>query len=422
LVGRIGAPVAGVLLQWRQRHGKEDAARRGERLGIAGCERPNGALIWVHASSVGESIAALPLIDRLAARGLTILMTTVTLTAAEVVQTRLPTRALHQFVPIDTPHAVDRFLDHWRPSLAIFIESELWPTMLKALHRRALPLVVVNARMSKRSFRAWGRFSAIANSVLGRADLFLAQTADDAERLKSLGAANVGVSGNLKFDVPPPPPDETALADLRQQIGGRPTFVAASTHPGEETAIIAAYLDLKQSGTSILTVLAPRHPERGDAVAELVKNAGLVLGRRSRGDRIRKETEIYLVDTIGEMGMWYRTADVAFLGGSIVSRGGQNPIEPAKLMVPIVHGPHVGNFREVYDAFAAADADTVAGDATALADAVRRLIQSGAERQRLAENARRCIEKRTGALEKTLAALEPYLASLSGSHEAAKRS
>ena len=174
------------------------------------------------------------------------------------------------------------------------------------------------------------------------------------------------MSGNLKFDVPPPPADEAALAALRQQIGGRPTLVAASTHPGEEAGIIMAHQNLRQAGTRILTILAPRHPERGDAVAELVRQAGLMVGRRSRGDRIREETEIYLGDTIGEMGLWYRLADVAFLGGSMVPRGGQNPIEPAKLMVPIVHGRHVSNFREVYDALAVADAVTAVGEANDL--------------------------------------------------------
>ena len=412
-VGRVGAPIAGALLRWRQRHGKEDAARKGERLGLPGRERPKGRLVWVHASSVGETIAALPLIDRLTVRGLTVLLTTVTVTAAEVAKSRLPAGALHQFVPIDTPGAVDRFLEHWRPSLVLFTESELWPTMLKAVHSRALPLVVINARISERSFRSWRRFAPIAQAVLGRADLFLAQTPADAGRLKTLGANRVVVSGNLKFDVPPPPADEAALADLRQQIGGRPTLVAASTHSGEEAAIIAAHLTLKQAGIPILTIVAPRHPERGDAVGELVENAGLTLGRRSRADRIRQETEIYLGDTIGEMGVWYRLADVAFLGGSMVPRGGQNPIEPAKLMAPIVHGRHVGNFREVYDALAAADAVVAVDDATTLADTVKRLIQDRGGRDRLAKSARGCVDKSAGALDKTLDALEPYLEPLS---------
>lgn len=420
--GRVGAPLAGALLRWRERQGKQDPARRAERLGVAGQPRPTGPLVWVHASSVGETIAALPLIDRLSMRGLAILLTTVTITAAEVAKSRLPAGAIHQFVPIDTPGAVDRFLDHWRPSLALFTESELWPTTLRALRNRALPLAVINARISERSFRSWRRFAPVAHAVLGRADLFLAQTPADADRLKTLGANRVVVSGNLKFDVPAPPVDEAALAILRQQIGGRPTLVAASTHAGEEAEIVAVHLNLRQARTRILTILAPRHPERGDAVAELVNNAGLAHGRRSRGDRITEETEIYLGDTIGEMGMWYRLADVAFLGGSIVSRGGQNPIEPAKLMVPIVHGRHVGNFREVYDALAAAEAVARVSDATLLADTVRRLIQDTAERDRLTRNARACIEKFAGALDKTLSALEPYLAPLCQPNEASQRS
>jgi 3-deoxy-D-manno-octulosonic-acid transferase len=421
-VGRLGAPVAGALLRWRERQGKEDAARKSERLGIAGLARPKGPLVWVHASSVGETIAALPLIDRLAKRGLTILLTTVTVTAAEVAKSRLPQRAVHQFVPIDVPGAVERFLDHWRPSLALFVESELWPTMLKAVHGRALPLVVVNARISERSFRSWSRFAPIAHAVLGRANLFLAQTPVDAERLKKLGAGEVLVCGNLKFDVPPPPVDEVALASMREQIGKRPTLVAASTHPGEEAAIIKTHLSLKQARTGVLTILAPRHPSRGDAVAELLKTFGLAFGRRSCRDRITGETEIYLGDTIGEMGMWYRLANVAFLGGSMVSRGGQNPIEPAKLMVPLVHGPHVANFREIYDALAAAGADIAVSDAAALAETVERLIVNKAEHQRLAQNARACVEKFAGALNTTLAALEPYLAPLSRSNEAPQRS
>lgn len=419
--GRVGAPVAGALLRWRERQGKEDAARRGERLGVAGRSRPAGPLIWVHAASVGETIAALPLIDRLAARGLMVLLTTVTITAAEVAKSRLPTGAIHQFVPIDTPGAVDRFLDHWRPSLALFTESELWPTMLKALSRRSLPLAVINARISERSFRSWRTFAPVAHAVLGRAELFLAQTPADAERLKTLGAKRVVVCGNLKFDVPPPPVDDTALAVLRQQINGRPTLVAASTHPGEEAVIIAAHMDLKEAGTRVLTILAPRHPDRGDAVAALVDNAGLIFGRRSRGDPIGEETAIYLGDTIGEMGIWYRLADVAFLGGSMVPRGGQNPIEPAKLMVPILHGRHVGNFREVYDALAAADAVAAVGDAASLANTVRLLIQTPGERERLARNALGCIEKLAGALERTLDALEPFVAPLCQKHEASDR-
>lgn len=410
--GRLGSPLASAFLRWREKAGKEDAARRGERLGFTERARPAGPLIWVHAASVGETMAALPLIDRLSSSGPALLLTTGTITAAEIARKRLPKSSIHQFVPLDIPGAVERFLDHWRPNLAIFAESELWPTMLDALRRRALPLAVVNARMSERSFRSWRRFAPLARAVLGRADLFLAQSPADAERLRALGARHVEVSGNMKFDVPPPPADASVVEGMRRAIAGRPTLIAASTHPGEEEAVVAAHKRIAAEGLRLLTVIAPRHPERSAGIAALVTGAGLTLARRSQGEAVHATTEIYLADTIGEMGLWYRLADVAFLGGSMVPHGGQNPIEPAKLMVPIVHGVHVGNFREVYEALNAAKAASVASDAASLAGVVKALIEHPAERRQLAEAARICVERFTGALDRTLAALNPYVASL----------
>jgi 3-deoxy-D-manno-octulosonic-acid transferase len=420
-VGRLAAPVVGAALRLREREGKEDGARRGERFGVAGQERPTGPLVWVHAASVGETVAAVPLVDRLLKLKSAVLLTTGTVTAAEVAKRRLPTGAIHQFVPIDTPPSVGRFLDYWRPGLALFAESELWPTMLRSLRLRALPLAVVNARMSERSFRSWSAVAPLARAVLGQAELFLAQTLADAERLKALGAHRVVVCGNLKFDAPPPPADEEAVAALKQAIGERCVLVAASTHRGEETAVIAAHAKVAADGTRLLTILAPRHPERGDEVAEEIAAKGLTFSRRSKDEPIGPETDIYLADTIGEMGLWYRLADFAFLGGSMVPHGGQNPIEPAKLLVPILHGGHVGNFRDVYDALIEAGAVIGVEDAASLADAVARLIASPAERDRLAREARACVERFGGALDRTLGALEPYLSQLGLSHEAAPR-
>ncbi len=293
--------------------------------------------------------------------------------------------------------------------------------MLRSLRRRSLPLAVVNARMSERSFKAWSAVAPLARAVIGRAELFLAQTLADAERLRALGASRVVVCGNLKFDAPPPPADERAVAALRTAIGDRPVLVAASTHRGEETAVIAAHAKLAGEGTRLLTILAPRHPERGDAVAEEIAAAGLAFSRRSKDEPLGLATEIYLADTIGEMGLWYRLADFAFLGGSMVPHGGQNPIEPAKLMVPILHGGHVGNFRDVYDALVAAGAVTPVEDAETLADTVRRLIANPQERDRLAREARACVERFGGALDRTLGALQPYLAQLGLPDEAPPR-
>ncbi len=284
-----------------------------------------------------------------------------------------------------------------------------------------MPLAVINARMSDRSFRAWRAFSPVARAILRRVDLFLAQTTGDAERLRLLGAERVEVSGNLKFDVPPPPADRTILEEMRRGIGDRPVLVAASTHPGEEAAILEAHLQVSLSGRRLLTILAPRHPARGDALAAEIAAAGLSLRRRSNDERIDGSTDIFLADTIGEMGLWYRIADLAFLGGSMVPRGGQNPIEPAKLHVPILHGVHVANFRDVYEALAAAGAVKLVNDGASLAECITLLMDDEAERARLAREAHACIERFSGALERTLDALEPYVASVCSGHEIAAR-
>jgi 3-deoxy-D-manno-octulosonic-acid transferase len=412
--GRLLEPFAGGFLSRRERRGKEDPSRRGERLGRASRPRPAGRLIWVHAASVGETVAALPLIGPLAERGPAILLTTGTVTAAQVAAVRLPVGAIHQFVPLDTPAAVRRFLDHWRPDLALFVESELWPTTLQALHRRRLPLVVVNAKMSDRSFRAWHRALPIARRLMTRIDLCLVQSLADAERLRTLGAARVAVCGNLKFDVPPPPAKAEIVEALRQQIRGRPVLLAASTHPGEETAVVAAHREVARGGAKPLTILAPRHPERGEALATEIAASGLTVARRSKGEAAGDDTDICLADTIGEMGLWYRLADIAFLGGSLTASGGHNPIEPAMLGVPVLSGEHVWNFRDLYGALAEAKAVVMVRDSAELAAAARRLIENPDERDRLAREARACVERFTGALDRTLQALEPYLASSTG--------
>jgi 3-deoxy-D-manno-octulosonic-acid transferase len=316
---------------------------------------------------------------------------------------------IHQYQPIDVPAAVGRFLDHWRPDLALFVESELWPTTLAALGRRGIPLAVVNARMSERSFRRWNAAAPLARSILGRVDLWLAQSLDDAQRLRRLGAERLTVCGNLKFDAPPPPADEAEVARLRAVVDGKHVLVAASTHPGEEAAIIAAHATVSGAGSDLLTILAPRHPERGEALEKEITAAGLPCARRSRGARLTPESSIYLADTIGEMGLWYRLADAAFLGGSMVAKGGQNPIEPAKLRTPILHGEHVGNFRDVYAALAAANAVRTVRDGPEFAVVVRALMADRGERDRLAREAYACVERFTGALDRTLDALDRYL-------------
>ena len=285
-------PISGGLLKWRQSRGKEDAARMGERMGRPSAARPAGRLAWLHGASVGEGIALLPLIDTLMRRGFHVLVTTGTMTSAAVLARRLPPGALHQFVPLDVPRFMTRFVDHWRPDIVLLAESELWPNLLCAVKERGVPLVVVNARLSARSAARWGRAPRMIGALLARTDLCLAQTQDDATRLMRLGAPRVQVAGNLKYDVAPPPVDAARLAELLAAIGRRPVWIAASTHAGEEALIGAVHARLKLRFGALLTIIAPRHPERGPEIAAELTGGGLVVAARSLGAPLAPQTEI----------------------------------------------------------------------------------------------------------------------------------
>src|SRR5919107_103683 len=274
--------VAGLLL-WRQRKGLEERARLGERQGHPSRARPEGHLVWVHGASIGETLSLLPVVERLTQRGVAVLVTSGTRTSASLIARRLPPGAVHQFVPVDVPRYVRRFLDHWQPDLALVAESEIWPNMVIALDQRRIPLVLVNGRMSDRSFRRWQRLPHIIGSLLERFALCLAQTPEDAERLARLGAPRVLVSGNLKFDSAPPPADPRVVAHLSGLVAGRPLWLSASTHPGEDDVVVAVHRALAKRHPNLLTIIAPRHPHRGPEVAAIAEQAGLRTGRRSQG-------------------------------------------------------------------------------------------------------------------------------------------
>jgi 3-deoxy-D-manno-octulosonic-acid transferase len=402
------SPFAPVLIKQRLKRGKEDPARTDERRGLSHDLRPQGPLIWIHGASVGEVLAAAALIERLRALNIRILVTSGTVTSAAIVARRFPPDVIHQYVPYDTPRFVRRFLDHWRPSLALFIESDLWPNLILAGAARRLPMVLINGRMSQRSFPRWQRMSRTISALLGRFELCLTQSRVDAERFAALGGRNVLTTGNLKLDVPAPPADPARLERLMAITRGRPVIVAASTHPGEEEIVVSAHKTLSGFFPGLLTVIVPRHPHRGPDVAELVAASGLQASLRSR-EELPAATDIYVADTIGELGLFYRLAPVVFMGGSLVEHGGQNPIEAVKLGAAVVHGPHVFNFAEVYDLLDRAGGARLADGQEELVKQLGRLLADADARSALVAAGERVVEQLGGALERTLAALEPYL-------------
>src|SRR5215468_4540862 len=267
-------PLAPALIKRRLKLGKEDPARIGERRGLSRDVRPHGPLVWIHGASVGEVLAAAALIERLRALDIRILLTSGTVTSAAIVAKRFPPDVIHQYVPYDSPRYVARFLDHWRPSLALFIESDLWPNLILQSAARRLPMVLINGRMSPRSFPRWRRASATISALLSRFDICLVQSKTDAERFSTLGSRNVVTTGNLKLDVAAPPADPVKLERLMSMTRGRPLVVAASTHPGEEEMLVAAHRSLAGFFPSLLTVIVPRHPDRGSSIAGLITASG----------------------------------------------------------------------------------------------------------------------------------------------------
>ena len=405
-------PLSPALISRRLKLGKEDPARVGERRGVSADVRPVGPLVWIHGASVGEVLAAAGLIEKLRALNLRILLTSGTVTSAAIVAKRFPADVIHQYVPYDSPRYVARFLDHWRPSLALFIESDLWPNLILSSAARRLPMVLINGRMSQRSFPRWRRVSNTISALLGRFDACLAQSELDGERFSTLGSRNVVVTGNLKLDVAAPPADPARLERLMSMTRGRPIVVAASTHPGEEDILIEAHKTLAGFFPGLLTVIVPRHSDRGEAVAGLIAASGLHAGLRSREEQPMAATDIYVADTMGELGLFYRLAPIVFMGGSLVEHGGQNPIEAIKLGASVVHGPHVFNFSDVYEALDAAGGARRADTQEALVKQLGQLLADPRVRDAALVASERVVEQLGGALDRTLAALEPYLLQL----------
>ena len=408
----VVVPLAPALIKRRLKQGKEDPARIGERRGMSRDIRPQGPLVWIHGASVGEVLAAAALIEKLHALNMRILVTSGTVTSAAIVAKRFPADVIHQYVPYDSPRYVARFLDHWRPSLALFIESDLWPNLILSSAARRIPMVLINGRMSHRSFPRWRKVAGTISALLGRFDICLAQSRVDAERFTALGSRNVITTGNLKLDVQAPPADPAKLDRLMTVTRGRPIIVAASTHPGEEDILLETHRRLAGYFPSLLSVIVPRHPARGDAIARAIAASGLHVALRSREELPTATTDIYVADTMGELGLFYRLAPIVFMGGSLVERGGQNPVEAVKLGASIVHGPHVFNFTDVYEALDSAGGARRADTPEALVKQLGHLLADPAALELSAAASERVVKQLGGALDRTLVALEPYLLQL----------
>ncbi len=386
-------PVAPALLRRRAAKGKEDPARLNERLGKPAIPRPDGVLVWLHGASVGESLSILPLVERLRAERphAAILVTSGTVTSAELLARRLPDGAIHQYLPVDTPGGAARFLDHWRPDLAVFVESELWPNLLLAAKARGTKLALVSAKLSDKSYGSWQARPLAAAWLFSGFDLILAQDGRAADRFASLGGTVAG-EADLKFGSASLPVDEAEYARLRFQLTDRPLLLAASTHPGEDEVILDAVAGFHLAPR---LVIVPRHPVRGEEILKMAKARGLDAVRRSRSPATM--AEVIVADTLGEMGLWYRLADLALVCGSLVPGiGGHNPLEPARLDCPVVSGPHVENWLTAFGDLAAVEGVAYA-DASVLGERLSVLLETPERLKAQAARAKAFVEARDAA-------------------------
>lgn len=415
-LGTLLAPLARAYLRRRLARGKEHPTRWPERLGRPGAARPEGRLAWIHAASVGEAMSVLALTAAIGERhpDWRVLLTTGTVTSAALVAERLGSTSTvtHQFAPIDVPGAVRSFLDHWRPDVALRVESELWPTTLLALRRRDIPTALINARMSSASYRGWRRLAGAAANLIGGFDMVIAQSREDADRFTALGAHTVAALGNLKSDNAALPVDAAALVRVRARLADRPVWLAASTHEGEEAIIAEAHRRLAATHPDIVTLIVPRHPARGPAIAREIPGATL----RSAGHEPPAEGGLHIADTLGELGLWYRVAPIALIGGSLARVGGHNPLEATRLGVATLMGPHYANFSEMVDEMVAAGALAIIGAedwgadrlAPALADHVGALVSDPARLAAASRAALAHADAATGAVARVMAVLEPW--------------
>ncbi|MGV8995353.1 MAG: 3-deoxy-D-manno-octulosonic acid transferase [Parvibaculaceae bacterium] len=398
---RAVGPLVPYLLAQRLKRGKEDEQRLSERQGIAARPRPAGHLIWLHAASVGESLSVLTLINQLlAARSdLHVLVTTGTVTSAHLMAERLPARAFHQYVPLDHPRYCRNFLAHWQPDLGVWVESEFWPNLITTSDARGIPLALINARITQKSFEGWQRFPKTINDLVSRFSAVFAQDQASARRLAALGVTNVTTPGNLKHDAAALTARQGEVEAMRRTIGSRPTWLATNTHEGEETLAADVHEELARLHGGLLTFIVPRHPVRGDAIAKELRARGIIVAQRSKGEQLGSTTQIYLADTLGELGLFYRLTEIVFIGGTMNALGGHNPFEPARLRAALIAGPSDFNFAESFASFAEAKAMSRITSKSELTTTISNLLNDEHERHRRIEAAASVVSSSDNATE-----------------------
>lgn len=409
-----GTPVLKMILLRRSRKGKEDSARLAERMGTPSILRPNGKLAWFHAASVGEAQSALILIDEMLKinPALHILVTTGTVTSADLMQKRLPKKAVHQYIPLDSSRWTEHFLDHWRPDIVFWLESELWPNLLQGIRERQIPSVLINARLSEKSFKRWKKSGNTIQNLLDTFQLILAQTEEEASSFTALGAGNVIVSDNIKYSAAPLPRDEAAYKKLQKALGGRPVWLCASTHDGEEKLACQIHRHLKKDFPDLLTIVVPRHPERRETIMATCSTQEVQARNRGNNhDLPQEKDDLYIVDTLGELGLFYRLSPIAYIGRSFSNDGGggHNPIEAAQLDSAVLHGPNIQNLKQIYKEMDEYGAAICTQTEKKLEDCLHKLLSDEEALHVLQNKATEFALNKSRVLERVLKHLQPSL-------------
>jgi len=402
------SPVLVLLFAFRYLKGKEDPKRFKERLGIAGCPRPDGRLIWMHGASVGECLSMLPLIQKLLEedKNLNIMVTSGTVTSANLMKKRLPKRAFHHYFPIDFMGFTTRLIKHFKPDAVFWFESEFWPNALYAFKKENIPLILLNGRISDKSFKRWQKLPFVIKPLLSCFNLTFGQSPENEERLKKLGSPATACVGNIKCAAPASPYSKEELTKLQKQIGNRLCWCGASTHNNEEEMMADIHLHLKNDFPNLLTICVPRHPDRADKLQDMFEKKGLSVARRSKGQSIKADTQIYLADTIGEMGLLYQLAPLVFVGGSLIKFGGQNMLEPMYWGKVVFVGPYAFNFRSFMSEGKKQKALREVPNAPALQEQIRYFLMHPDDTRKIAERAHKMAVSQMAVLDRLYQSLQ----------------